>query len=50
MSNKSFSYVLAYGSNLSRDRMKRRCPSSRVVGTADILGYRILFKKSMTGA
>ena len=50
MSNKSFSYVLAYGSNLNRDRMKRRCPSSRVVGTADILGYRILFKKSMTGA
>ena len=50
MSNRPFKYVLAYGSNLNRDRMKRRCPSSKVVGTADIPGYRLLFKKSMTGA
>ena len=43
-------YVLAYGSNLSLERMKRRCPSCKVVGTAELPGYRLLFKKSMTGA
>ena len=43
-------FVLAYGSNLSFDRMKRRCPSCKVVGTAELPGYRLLFKKSMTGA
>ena len=50
MSDRGFRYVLAYGSNLCLERMKRRCPSSRVVGTADIPGYRLLFKKSLTGA
>ena len=50
MSDRGFRNVLAYGSNLCLERMKRRCPSSRVVGTADIPGYRLLFKKSLTGA
>ena len=50
MSDRGFRYVLAYGSNLCLERMKRRCPSSRVVGTSDIPGYRLLFKKSLTGA
>jgi len=43
-------FVLAYGSNLNLERMKRRCPSCKVVGTAELPGYRLLFKKSMTGA
>lgn len=43
-------YVLAYGSNLSLERMKRRCPSCKVVGTSELPGYRLLFKKSKTGA
>ena len=43
-------YVLAYGSNLSLERMKRRCPSCKVVGTTELPGYRLLFKKSKTGA
>ena len=48
--NSASRYVLAYGSNLSLERMKRRCPSCKVVGTAELPGYRLLFKKSMTGA
>ena len=43
-------YVVAYGSNLSLDRMRQRCPSCKVVGTSVIEGYRLLFKRSMTGA
>ena len=44
------SYILAYGSNLDAERMKARCPGSTLVGTTVIPGYRLLFKKSMTGA
>ena len=43
-------YVVAYGSNLSLDRMRQRCPSCKVVGTSVIEGYRLLFKRSLTGA
>ena len=42
-------FYLAYGSNLSRERMKGRCPDAQVVGTTRIPGYRLLFKKSKTG-
>ncbi len=42
-------YCLAYGSNLNEARMKTRCPGSEVIGTSIIVGYRLLFKKSMTG-
>lgn len=43
-------YYLAYGSNLNIEQMKYRCPTARVVGTALIEGYQLLFKGSMTGA
>ena len=43
-------FCLAYGSNLSETRMKKRCPRAEVFGTTVIPGYRLLFKQSMTGA
>ena len=43
-------FYLAYGSNLSQERMKSRCPDAVVLGTAVIPGYRLLFKKSKTGS
>lgn len=42
-------YYLAYGSNLSTERMARRCPDAIIMGTTSIPGYRMLFKKSLTG-
>ena len=42
-------YYLAYGSNLSLERMAKRCPDAVVAGTAKIPGYRLLFKKSGSG-
>ena len=41
---------LAYGSNLNIPQMLRRCPDARVIGTAVIPGYRLLFKGSRTGS
>ena len=38
-------YYLAYGSNLDMERMGKRCPYAVVVGTTEIKGYRLLFKK-----
>ena len=43
-------FYLAYGSNLSQERMKSRCPDAVALGTAVIPGYRLLFKKSKTGS
>lgn len=43
-------YYLAYGSNLNVWQMKRRCPSARIIGTAEIKDYRLLFKGSLTGS
>ena len=43
-------YCLAYGSNLNEARMKKRCPKAEVFGTTVIPGYRLLFKKSLTGS
>ncbi len=43
-------YYAAYGSNLSEDRMKVRCPGATAYGTSVIYGYRLLFKQSLTGA
>ena len=37
-------YYLAYGSNLSVERMKARCPNAVAFGLALIPGYRRLFK------
>lgn len=41
---------LAYGSNLNITQMKRRCPSAKIVGTAMLNGYRLMYKGSMTGS
>ena len=43
-------YYAAYGSNLNLPQMRRRCPSARVIGTAAIPDYRLLFKGSKTGS
>ena len=43
-------FCIAYGSNLSEERMKGRCPDAEVFGTSLIQGYRLLFKQSGTGA
>lgn len=42
-------YIIAYGSNLDLNRMESRCPDCEPVGTSVIYGFRLLFKKSMTG-
>lgn len=43
-------YYIAYGSNLNVRQMKMRCPKARVVGTAEIRNYELLFKGSKTGS
>ena len=43
-------FYLAYGSNLNVRQMKLRCPTARVVGTAEIKDYELLFKGSQTGS
>lgn len=48
-SRKPSLFYLAYGSNLSLERMSVRCPDAQVAGTAKIHGYRLLFKKSKSG-
>ena len=42
-------YYLAYGSNLSLERMAKRCPDAIAAGISKIPGYRLLFKKSGSG-
>lgn len=39
------SWYFAYGSNLSRTQMRRRCPASRPVGVALLRGYRLAFTR-----
>lgn len=36
----------AYGSNLNKRQMRRRCPDSRVVSQAVLHGYRLMFPRS----
>ena len=43
-------YYIAYGSNLNIRQMRMRCPHARVIGTAVIKNYELLFKGSLTGA
>lgn len=43
-------YYIAYGSNLNIGQMKYRCPGARVVGTAILEGWQLLFKGSKTGS
>ena len=41
-------YYIAYGSNLSVGQMACRCPDAKVIGTAVIEGYALLFKGCAT--
>lgn len=43
-------YYLAYGSNLNVRQMKFRCPTAKVVGTAVVENYELLFKGSKSGS
>lgn len=43
-------YYIAYGSNLNVRQMKQRCPSARIIGTANLDGWQLLFKGSQTGS
>lgn len=43
-------YYIAYGSNLSIRQMQRRCPDAKIMGTAVIPDYQLLFKGSKSGA
>ena len=40
---------LAYGSNLNIAQMQNRCPDARVVGTAELTGWRLMYKGSRSG-
>ena len=43
-------YYIAYGSNLNVEQMRHRCPDARVVGTATLEGWTLLFRGSKTGS
>lgn len=43
-------YYIAYGSNLNVAQMKRRCPTATILATADLKGWELLFKGSLTGS
>lgn len=43
-------YYIAYGSNLNAAQMKRRCPTATILATANLKGYELLFKGSLTGS
>lgn len=43
-------YYIAYGSNLNVRQMRWRCPGARIIGTAELQDYRLLFKGSKTGS
>ena len=43
-------YYIAYGSNLNVEQMGYRCPSAKMIGTAVIKDYRLMFKGSKTGS
>jgi hypothetical protein len=43
-------YYVAYGSNLNVRQMMVRCPKARIIGTATIPDYRLMFKGSKTGS
>ena len=42
-------YYIAYASNLKVRRMKMRCPTAMILGTAVLNGWELLFKGIKTG-
>lgn len=43
-------YYIAYGSNLNTAQMRVRCPRAKIVGTAVLSGWELLFKGSKSGS
>ena len=41
---------IAYGSNRNKEQMEYRCPGAKVVGTAEMKDYRLMFKGSLTSS
>lgn len=41
-------YYIAYGSNLSVNQMKYRTPDARIIGTAVLEGWQLIFKRHAT--
>ena len=41
---------IAYGSNMDLEQMKYRCPNAKLIGTGNLIGWRLMFKGSQTGA
>ena len=41
---------IAYGSNLNVRQMKTRCPNAKILGTAKLKGWELLFKGSKSGS
>ena len=37
-------YYLAYGSNMSEEQMKIRCPRAKIIGTGTLKDWRLMFK------
>ena len=42
-------YYLAYGSNLNKAQMQKRCPGAKPIGKGLLEGYELFFKGSKTG-
>ena len=49
LSHKPSIYYLAYGSNLLPERIYGRCPDAVYAGRVTLAGWRMLFKKSLSG-
>lgn len=45
---KSRKFYLAYGSNLSVEQMKHRAPDAKIVGTAILQGWQLVFRQFAT--
>ena len=43
-------YYIAYGSNLNKEQMKRRCPGSKCTGISILEDWKLMFKGSKTGS
>ena len=41
---------IAYGSNLNVRQMKTRCPNAKILGTAKLKGWELVFKGSKSGS
>ncbi len=42
-------YYIAYGSNLHIGQMAHRCPTATIVGTSELINWRLMFKGSKSG-